>query len=295
MASPSRSCDLAPNPSYTLQNDRLDVLPTPITSLMNMYLSGLRGPGCSRLHLSNHLLRNTLSWKETWKITAPPSRTLASSPKSSPKLWPKGSRTTSWDSMPAIPLKRPSYSFDSSSPRPVTQYWLLIRSSSSSEVCWLFQTWALTSHWSAQEISATVFRAFCWENMHPAKSGRNLGSIFDQNFTFRSPVSQICRSCFYHIQDLHHIQKRVILLSVKSLAAVLDGGQLDYCIPLIYGLPDRDIRQLQWGHNVWSGLPGNISWPRVWPRVFPFSSLYWLLVDFRDQFKISLMTFEACL
>ena len=34
---------------------------------------------------------------------------------------------------------------------------------------------------------------------NPAKSARNLGVIFDKNFTFRSHISVICNSCFYHM------------------------------------------------------------------------------------------------
>ena len=37
------------------------------------------------------------------------------------------------------------------------------------------------------------------DKTNPAKSARNLGVIFDQNFTFRSHISVVCNSCFYHI------------------------------------------------------------------------------------------------
>ena len=35
----------------------------------------------------------------------------------------------------------------------------------------------------------------------PAKSARNLGVIFDNNFTFRSHIFVVCNSCFYHMRD----------------------------------------------------------------------------------------------
>ena len=37
---------------------------------------------------------------------------------------------------------------------------------------------------------------------NPAKSAWNLGVIFDKNFTFRSHISVVCNSCFYHMRDL---------------------------------------------------------------------------------------------
>ena len=36
----------------------------------------------------------------------------------------------------------------------------------------------------------------------PSDSGRNLGVVFDSDFSFHKHVSNICKSCFYHIRDL---------------------------------------------------------------------------------------------
>ena len=47
---------------------------------------------------------------------------------------------------------------------------------------------------------------------NPAKSARNLGVIFDKNFTFHSAV---CRSCSYHMQDLRRICRHLDLGSTK--------------------------------------------------------------------------------
>ena len=50
---------------------------------------------------------------------------------------------------------------------------------------------------------------------YPAKSARNLGVIFDQNFNFRSHISAICSSYIYHIRDLRHIRRHLDLDSAK--------------------------------------------------------------------------------
>lgn len=39
----------------------------------------------------------------------------------------------------------------------------------------------------------------------PAAAARNLGIYFDQNFNFRNHISQVCRSCYYHIWDIRQI------------------------------------------------------------------------------------------
>ena len=63
---------------------------------------------------------------------------------------------------------------------------------------------------------------------NPAKSARNLGVIFDKNFTFRSHISVVCSSCFYHMRDLRRIRRHLDLDSAKLLATALVSSRLDY-------------------------------------------------------------------
>ena len=37
----------------------------------------------------------------------------------------------------------------------------------------------------------------------PSDTVRNLGVVFDSDLNFRQHISQVCKSCFYHIHDLH--------------------------------------------------------------------------------------------
>ena len=63
---------------------------------------------------------------------------------------------------------------------------------------------------------------------NPAKSARNFGIIFDKN-SFRSHISAVCRSCFYHMRDLRRIHGHLDLDSAKLLATALVSSRLDYC------------------------------------------------------------------
>ena len=56
---------------------------------------------------------------------------------------------------------------------------------------------------------------------NPAKSARNLGEIFDNNFTFHSHITVVCRSYFYHMRDLWRIRRHLDLDSAKLLATAL--------------------------------------------------------------------------
>ena len=46
----------------------------------------------------------------------------------------------------------------------------------------------------------------------PSDSVRNLGVVFDSDFSFHKHVSNICKSCFYHIRDLRRIRPQIPLL-----------------------------------------------------------------------------------
>ena len=80
---------------------------------------------------------------------------------------------------------------------------------------------------------------------NPAKSARNLGVIFNKNFTFRSHISVVCSSLFYHIRYLRRIRRHLDLDSAKLLATALVSSRLDYCNSLLYGIADIDLTRLQ--------------------------------------------------
>ena len=56
---------------------------------------------------------------------------------------------------------------------------------------------------------------------NPDKSARNLGVICDENFTFRSHISAVCSSCFYHMLDLRRIHRHLDLDSANLLQLLL--------------------------------------------------------------------------
>ena len=81
-------------------------------------------------------------------------------------------------------------------------------------------------------------------NTNPAKSAQNLGVIFDKNFIFRSHISAVCSSCFYHMHDLQRICHYLDLDGAKLLATALVSSCLHYCNSLLYGIVDTDLAKL---------------------------------------------------
>ena len=95
---------------------------------------------------------------------------------------------------------------------------------------------------------------------NPAKSACNVSVIFDKNFTFRSHVSVICNSCFYHMQDLRRIRRHIDLDSAKLLATALVSSHFDYCNSLWYGMlahishTQRVAHPTTHGGSLWTSL-----------------------------------------
>ena len=126
---------------------------------------------------------------------------------------------------------------------------------------------------------------------NPAKSARNLGVIFVNNFTFHSHISVVCNSCFYHMHDLRSIRRHLDLDSARLLATALVSGRLDYRNSLLYGIADIDLTRLQPIQNQLAHL---VTKSPLFIRSFPLlHSLHWLPVGFGIRFKIKLLTYKT--
>ena len=117
-----------------------------------------------------------------------------------------------------------------------------------------------------------------------AKAARNLGVIFDSNFSFRSHVSAVCRSCCYHIRDLRHICRYLTFASAKLLAHA--SSCLDYCNLLLFGIADKEIVQFQ---HIQNSLAHVVTKKPPLTHSIPLlRSLHWLPIKFRIEFKTCL-------
>ena len=72
----------------------------------------------------------------------------------------------------------------------------------------------------------------------PAQSVRNLGVVFDSNFSFSDHVSQVIKSTRVHTRDLYRIHPLLDLNTSVLLANALVSSRLDYCNSLFLSLSD---------------------------------------------------------
>ena len=81
----------------------------------------------------------------------------------------------------------------------------------------------------------------------PAQSVRNLGVVFDSNFSFSDHVSQVIKSTRIHARDLYRIRPLLDLNTSVLLANDLVSSRLDYYNSLFLSLTDFELRRFKIG------------------------------------------------
>ena len=74
----------------------------------------------------------------------------------------------------------------------------------------------------------------------PSGTVHNLGVVFDSGFNFHQHISQVCKSCFYHIYDLCRIRRHISIYTAKTISMALISTCLDYCNSLLSNIVKRD-------------------------------------------------------
>ena len=126
--------------------------------------------------------------------------------------------------------------------------------------------------------------------IRPTDKARNLGVIFDSDFSFSKHVVSVCRSCFVGLRDLRRIRRHLTKSTAVNVANALVSSRLDYCNSLFRSLSCRDLKKLQCVQN---------SLARIVTRTSKFShitpvlrSLHWLPIKHRIRFKTASIIFK---
>ena len=75
----------------------------------------------------------------------------------------------------------------------------------------------------------------------PCEKVRNLRVIFDADFSFTQHVSNVIKSCYYHMRDLSRIRRHLSRSVATSLANALVGSRLDYCNSLFSSITAKEL------------------------------------------------------
>ena len=71
--------------------------------------------------------------------------------------------------------------------------------------------------------------------IQPSYSARNIGVIFDYKLNIERQVTAICKSAFFHIQNISRIRKFLSVNSTEALVHVFVTCRLDNCNSLLCG------------------------------------------------------------
>ena len=125
----------------------------------------------------------------------------------------------------------------------------------------------------------------------PSDTVRNLGVVFDSDYNFCQHISQVCKSCFYHIRDLRRIRRHISISTAKTISIALISSRLDYCNSLLNSIAKRNLAKLQRVQHCLARVV--LRAPRFSPSLPLLKQLHWLPVSYRINFKLSTLTYRA--
>ena len=104
-------------------------------------------------------------------------------------------------------------------------------------------------------------------------------------------ISNLGKSCFYHIRDLRGIRRHLPLSTAKTISNSLITSRLDYCNSLINNIAKQDLSKLQRVENCLARVV--LRAPRFSLSLPLLKQLHWLPVNYRIKFKLSTLTYRA--
>ena len=126
--------------------------------------------------------------------------------------------------------------------------------------------------------------------INPTNKVRNLGDMFDSDFSFSSHISAISKSCYFHIHA--RIRQFLPRSAAITLANALVGSQIDYCNSLLNSVSANDLQRLQRIQNLLTRIVCKKS--RYCHTTTPLlKELHWLPVKYRITFKQCLMVYKT--
>lgn len=120
---------------------------------------------------------------------------------------------------------------------------------------------------------------------------RNLGVWFDQSLSLDCHSRLLVRNCFYHLRNIAKLRMILTDSDLEMVIHAFISTRLDYCNSLFTFLNKSALNRLQMVQNAAARLlAGSGRRAHINPIL---SSLHWLPIKFRIDFKILVLTFRA--
>jgi len=118
-----------------------------------------------------------------------------------------------------------------------------------------------------------------------------LSVTLDSKLTFRPHITNLCKSCFYHVRAIRHIRSALTKDMSQTIACSLVSSRLDYANLLFVGVSDLEVKRLQCIQNSLARVV--LCVPLRTCSSVLLHQLHWLPVEFRIRFKLACLTYKA--
>ena len=81
------------------------------------------------------------------------------------------------------------------------------------------------------------------------KSVKDLGVMLDKNLSMKEQIDKVVKMAGFHLRNIAFVKKYIDESSLKKLIHNHVISRLDYCNSLYYGLPNYQLRKLQYIMN----------------------------------------------
>ncbi|XP_066540663.1 uncharacterized protein [Hoplias malabaricus] len=120
---------------------------------------------------------------------------------------------------------------------------------------------------------------------------KNLGVAFDSTLTFDTHISNTVKTAFFHLRNIAKIRHILSLKDAEKLVHAFITSRLDYCNALLAGSSCKALHKLQLVQNAAARV---LTRARKFEHITSvFSSLHWLPVKFRIDYKILLLAYKS--
>ena len=127
----------------------------------------------------------------------------------------------------------------------------------------------------------------------PIKVVYNLGAWFDFCMTMNSHIGKVCSKAFRSLYNIWQIRKFLSEETTKILVHSFVASHIDYCISLLFGLPQYQYDRLQ---RVLNATALVVCLVPKFDHITPvLRTLHWLPVRYRVMFKVLLLVLRPCM
>ncbi|KAF7704817.1 hypothetical protein HF521_021889, partial [Silurus meridionalis] len=120
---------------------------------------------------------------------------------------------------------------------------------------------------------------------------KDLGVILDSKLSFKNNFDQVTKTAFFHLRNISKLRNMLSISDAEKLVHAFMTSRIDYCNALLGGCPASLINKLQLVHNAAARV---LTRSRKYDHITPIlSSLHWLPVKFRIDYKLLLLTYKT--